>query len=124
MKKAFIKTIEILLVIVFTTIFLMALLQQQFSPSLDENKNYLSELEENQDFRAYLSQNTGCFDSESTNSGYIRQYLPQRFDYTLCIGASPDSLPNKEVYVNSMFFSGNMTETQLKKIRLYYWVAS
>jgi hypothetical protein len=123
-KKAFVKTLEIFLVIIFTSIFLMILLQRQFSSSTLENERYLIELEKDPEFRDYLSQSTGCFNSSTSSSGYIRQYLPSKFDYTLCINTEPEELPRKDVYLDSLFFTGNITSIQSKKIRLYYWVTS
>jgi hypothetical protein len=123
-KKAFVKTLEIFLVIIFTTIFLIVLLQRQFSSTTLEKEKYLIELEKNTDFRNYLSQNTGCFNSSTSSSGYIRQYLPSKFEYTLCINKLPEGLPGIDVYSDSIFFTGNITSPQSKKIRLYYWLTS
>ncbi len=122
-KKAFMKTIEIMLVIVFTTIFLLALLQNQFSTPVNEKAEYLIELEKDSGFRNYVLQNTGCFNSTTSSSGYIRRYLPSRLDYNLCIGTKPTELPVIDVYVNNMYFSGNLTSVQTKTIILYYWIS-
>jgi hypothetical protein len=123
-NKAFVKTLEIFLVIIFTTLFLMVLLQKQFSSSTLEKERYLVELEKETEFRNYLSQNTGCFGSSTSSSGYIREYLPSRFDYILCINTRPEGLPEKEVYSDSLFFTGNITSVQSKIIKLYYWIIS
>lgn len=116
------KTIEIFLVIIFTTIFLMTLLQKQFSSPVIERSNYLIELEKNSEFRDYLSANSGCFNSTTTSVGYIRQYLPSRFDYLLCISSGPNSLPESNVNVNALFFTGNTTSAAYKPVKLYYWI--
>ena len=122
-KKAFMKTLEILLVIVFTTIFLLAMMKKQFSSPVNERTEYLIELEKDSSFREYASQNTGCFNSSTSSSGHIRKYLPLRFDYTLCLDAKPTHLPAKDIYTNSLYFTGNISEVKSKTIKLYYWIS-
>jgi hypothetical protein len=121
-KKAYIKTIEILLVIIISTIFIFAIIPKQETLRRDDLKDILFILGENPYFRSFASENTGCFDSETMIvSDLIEPYLPQSFNYILCIDSLPDTLPNKDVFAESFFFSGNHTEVQKKVLRLYYW---
>lgn len=122
-KTAYMKTIEMLFVIVISTIFLIVILPRQESLNRAELKEVIINLEHNDYFRNFVSDNTGCFNSTNqTVSNLIRTYLSDVYDYTLCIGVFPSSVPNKDIFVESLFFSGNYTETQNKIIRLYYWV--
>jgi hypothetical protein len=123
MVKAYMKTIEMLLVIIISTIFLLIIIPRQESLRRSELMDIFVNLEENEHFRSFASENLGCFGSENMiASDLIEPYLPESYDYYLCIGSTPDLLPRKDVFTESLFFSGNHTEIQNKVIRLYYWV--
>lgn len=123
MVKAYMKTIEMLLVIVVSTMFLLVIIPKQASLSRAELKEVLINLEDNSQFRLYASQNTGCYNSTNqTVSDLIESYLPSVYDYNLCIGILPSSVPDRNIFVESLLFVGNHTEVQNKILRLYYWV--
>jgi len=122
-KKAFIKTVEILIAIILTTIFMLAIMPKQVTNKPIERKSYLIYLEKDNEFRDFVMRNTGCFDSESNQEAdnIIRKFLPNNFEFTLCSGTRLSELPAKLVFADTLFFSGNITETNFKVIRLYYW---
>lgn len=123
MVKAYMKTIEMLLVIVVSTMFLLVIIPKQNSLNRAELKEVLINLEDNPQFRSFSSENTGCYNSTNqTISELIESYLAFAYDYNLCIGVLPDSVPDKDIFVESLLFVGNHTEVQNKIIRLYYWV--
>lgn len=121
-KKAFMKTIEILLVIILSTIFLLVILPKQQQITETKSTPYLIYLEKDADFREFIQSNTQCYNSSSSEaSKFIRRYLPQELDYILCSGTKTTNLPEKNVFVDSLFFSGNISNVEYKIIRLYYW---
>ena len=122
-KKAFMKTIEILLVIILSTLFLLVVLPKQQQTTETKSKAYLIYLEKDADFRNFIISNTACYNSSSVEaSRFIRRYLPDDLDFILCSGTKATDLPEKNVFVDSLFFSGNISNIEYKTIRLYYWV--
>ncbi len=122
-KKAYMKTIEMVLVIVISTIFLVVIIPKQESISRTGLKDVLPELEENNEFREFSQKNNGCFNfTNQTISDLVGSYLENNFDYLLCINVFPDSVPDQNIYVETLYFAGNYSETKQKKIRLYYWI--
>ena len=122
-KKAYMKTIEMLFVIVISTIFLIVIIPKPESLSRSDLKDILIELEDNPQFRDFSQKNTGCFNSTNqTVSELIGSYLSTTYDFNLCIGILPSSVPNQNIFVESLYFVGNYTTTNQKKIRLYYWI--
>ncbi|MBT3720739.1 hypothetical protein HOC50_00945 [archaeon] len=122
MVKAYMKTIEMLLVIVVSTIFLLSIMPKQESLLKNDLKDVLISLEDNDNFRNFCLENTGCFNSINTViDSQIRSYLPESYEYRLCVGATPTSIPNTEVFLETLYFVGNGTESQDKTVFLYYW---
>jgi hypothetical protein len=113
MKKAFMKTIEVLLAATFTALFL-------FETSLD----VLANLEKNDAFRDFATLNTGCFNSTS-NTDFNREidkYVPIEYDYLACIDASSYTLPDKKIFIDSIVISGNLSLYRPKTVKLYHWL--
>jgi len=123
-KKGFMKTMEILLVIVLTTIFVLTVIPRSSENKRDEQKFYLNTLEKNEEFRDFLINNNNCFNSteDIVSVELLRGYVPLEYDFKLCIDDIPTDSPSKDVIVDTLFFSGNMTDVDTKIIRLYYWV--
>lgn len=122
MVKAYMKTIEILLVIVLTTMLLLIIIPRP-STLETEQKNYLIHLEQNAAFRNFAIQNAGCYNSTDTEAitGLVRGYLPQDYSFVICIDQSA-VLPDKEtIYANSIIISGNYSSIDVKTVRLFYW---
>ncbi len=122
MVKAYMKTIEILLVIVLTTMLLLIIIPRP-SALETEQKNYLISLEENEAFRNFAIQNTGCYNSTDAEAvtGLVKNYLPQDYSFVICIDQST-VLPDKEtIYANSILISGNYSSIDVKTVRLFYW---
>jgi len=122
-KKAYMKTIEMLLVIVLSSIFLLVVVPKQASVERTENPSYLISLEKNSQFRDFVNANNGCYDSNqgAVINRLVVDYLPDEYDYTICIGRKASSLPQKNLFVDTLFVSGNYTNINYKVVRLYYW---
>ncbi len=122
-KKAFIKTVEILLVIIITTIFVLSIASRQAENKPSERISVLNKLEKDSGFRGFVMENSGCYNSASLEINYlIAGYLPDNYDYLFCISEKSESLPQKEVYLDTLFFAGNITDIRFKTLRLYYWL--
>jgi len=121
-KKAFMKTVEILLVIILSSIFLLVILPKQQQNTETKSTPYLIYLEQDPEFRNFINSNTRCYNSSSNEANnFVKRYLPKEFDYILCSGTKATNLPEKNVFVDSLFFSGNISNVEYKIIRLYYW---
>lgn len=118
-KKAFMKTVEILLVIIITTLFMTIVIPGESEQTISKQKEYLGKLENNPDFRAFVTGNTGCFGPSEMI--YVQDYLSNQFDYRLCIDAKAVDLPDTDVFVDTLFYAGNITNIDYKIVRLYYW---
>ncbi len=116
------KTVEILIVIVLTTIFLVTIFERQPSNTIIRKSSYLIHLEKDVEFRDFIINNDGCFgSSELSIDSLIKNYLAKEYDYMLCSDEKANELPVKKINVDTLFFSGNLTSTKIKTIRLYYW---
>src|SRR3989344_7066747 len=122
-KKAYIKTVEIIIAIVLTTIFILVILPKGAERFGTERPTYLTKPESHPDFRSFAAANSGCFNSSQSPilTSLIERYLPRQYDYTLCIGTRATSLPDKDIQIDSVFFAGNISQTNFRTIRLYYW---
>jgi hypothetical protein len=125
-KKAFLKTFEALIAIVLTLIFVILLVPRDNSSEPGGKKiEIMNKLEKYPEFRQGIIENTGCFNRTSNNviSESINSYLSSRYDYYLCVNDDAENLPNKRVYVDSVFITGNITTFQHKIAKLYYWTS-
>jgi len=121
-KKAFMKTVEVVIVIVLTAVYMLTILPQNADISASPNIDYLSKLQTNNDFRKLATQKQGCFDATDTDTNnIIGKYIPPDFEYKICFDATFSALPDKEVSAESIFFAGNETDINYKVVRLYAW---
>jgi hypothetical protein len=120
-KKAFIKTVEVLLAVILTAIIMLVVIPKHNSINR-ERQEYLSSLVHDGEFRAFASAQSICTNSTDIETErYVRRYLPKEYDYYFCRGAFPNELPNRNVYLDSIFFAGNYTVLNFKTLRLYYF---
>lgn len=119
------KTMEILLAIVLSTIFLLAIIPKFSSNPLSERKTYLIYLEDDPGFRDFAAAGQGCFLSgtDVELDAMIRRYVPAKENFAFCIDNFPESLPDARVFADTLFLAGNLTEVRFIKVRLYYWEA-
>ena len=117
------KTVEIMLVVIVTTIVILYIVPKQSAIDTDTRKEHLIYLEDNPEFREFISGNIGCYgSSDSEISSLVETYLPTGHDYILCSGSSISELPVKSrIYVDNLFFSGNISNIDYKIVRLFYW---
>ncbi len=120
-RKAFMKTIEVGIAIVLTYLFLILITPKQVpTASRERIAETLSILQQNDDFRnCVISENGTCVDSN------IRLFLQASFDYVYSVSSDPNyvpsGLPQKRIFVDSIFISGNTTLYKPKIFKVYYW---
>ena len=109
--------------IVLTTVFLLVIIPRQASLPKTDREPYLVNLESDDDFRAFVTENTACFNSTSgIIDPLVRRYLPLQYDYIFCSGTKVAELPERTIYVDTLFMAGNLTDVSYKTVSLYYWV--
>jgi len=125
MKKGYLRTLEAVLAIVITFIFLIFIIPNNFSGSKQEKLNILNNLIEENEFRdAIMNMSSECLNKTSGNQAndIINPIMGDEWNYYLCKDKKPEELPRKEVFVESAFFTGNITDYYPNKIiKLYYW---
>lgn len=122
-KKAFLKTAEILLVIIITTVISISLLQKQNTYYNFKNEKYLVNLEKNPYFRDFIINNIDCFNKSNL---IFSNNLPE--NSILCIynlnnnyvTLDYDNL-NRNIYIETVFFTGNQSRINFKIVKLYYF---
>ncbi len=123
-KNGYLKTLEALLAIILTFLFLIFIIPKGLEDSKQENQKTMQNLLTYEGFRNELINLSGCINSTSNNtlSDMITSNLGANYDYYLCKDQKPENLPRTEVFAESLFFTGNLTDYYDSKIiRLYYW---
>ena len=131
-KKAFIRTLEAIIAIVITFIFLVAILPIKEPGLITEKKiKVLGNLADDEIFRMkmfnldYVNQ---CFtEQEEWLNNSVRYYLSDGYEYRLCIYDTLDYplleyLPDKEVFVDSLFITKDLSDYERRIVRFYYWI--
>jgi len=122
MRKAYMKTIEVVLAGVFTVLFLMFLLPRVGENRLEDELQVVAHLRQDPSFRDFAAGATGCMDSSDPSVSMVGTYLPEKYDFDLCIDAISTRIPDKKIFIDSAVISGNMSSYQPKTIRLFYWL--
>ncbi|MBW2995046.1 hypothetical protein KY312_01735 [Candidatus Woesearchaeota archaeon] len=126
MKKAFLKTAEVMIAIVVAATFLIYIFPSSPVRQQQEPVSILETLEDNDEFRQLLMlNNSRCIDADAE----IRKHLPARFKYSYefnildisDIDKVPDLPPDKTVYVETLLVAGNNSQYEPKVLKLYYW---
>jgi len=125
-KKAYMKTMEALLAIIITAIFMILLIPQFRVSEVKEDKpEVLEQLEKDPDFRiSVVTTAEGCYNKSSNNAltQKIESYLLDDYEYRICLNKKALNLTEKKVYADSVFILGNMTNFSHREVRLYYWL--
>ena len=116
-KKAFTKTMEVILALALTFLFITFIVKPYIPKKQAAVTDYLSELQEDGMFRnCVLAENTACINSSLSTA------IPARYTYTFSVNTTNITLPeDKNIFVNSLFVAGNLTYYNPKTIWLWYW---
>ncbi len=122
-KKAFLKTVEAVIAIFISLLFLTIVIPHRnpADSSRSESIKLLDTLKENENFRnCILTGNRTCINAT------IRANLENRFDFTFNISSDPDtkiSLPARQiVFAEGIMVAGNSTDYNPRILRVYYWI--
>lgn len=117
-KKGFMKTLEVVIAVLITFIFVIFIIPQSELGVKDKKKAILEELHSDPSFRSCaLVRNTDCIIDA------INDVLPATYDFKVLITSRPDEaiddLPRKELYVDTFFFA---EVDQPTIVKVYYWI--
>ncbi|MBU0758194.1 MAG: hypothetical protein KKF44_09055 [Nanoarchaeota archaeon] len=124
-KKAYLKTVEVMIAIVFAFTFLLYFLPKFAGvQNVEKSENVLKHLEHDNVFRDFVISNTGCINKTDNSSviSQIEEYLPDVYDYRFCINDRIYDLPPKKVLIDTVFIAGNLSDYSPSVVRLYYWI--
>jgi hypothetical protein len=124
-KKAFMKTIEVVAAIILTTIFMLYIIPQYTGTDKDEQKIIvLAHLERDDGYRDFVLRRVGCFNAsdEYLVNDKVESFLPEAYNYKLCINAVATGLPLQNIQLETQYISGNASVFKPKIVRLYYWI--
>ena len=118
-KKGFMKTLEVVIAIMITFLFVLFIIpQSEFSGKKDKKIMVFEDLQNDPDFRTcVLARDQLCVYQ------FIDGVLPNTYDFKVLITSKPeetlDNLPKKELYVDSFFFAH---VDQPIIVKVYYWI--
>jgi len=117
-KKAFTKTLEVILAIALTFLFITFIIKPYVPKIQEAAADYLSELSDDPVFRnCVLAEDAACINSS------LRTTIPTKYIYTFSINITNATLPkDRDIFVNSLFVAANLTYYQPKTLWLYYWL--
>ena len=121
-KEGIFRTLEALIAIFITFLFLLIFIPQIRERTAPQaTQNVLATLRDNDDFRnCVIQKNQTCL------SQFIERSLEGKYEFKINVSDNPNAavagLPQqKRVYANSLFISGNTTNSTRQVVRLYFW---
>lgn len=120
-KKAVFRTLEALIAIFITFLFLLVFIPQQRELSVPETPpNILAGLRDSEDFRnCVILKNSTCVNQT------LDRHIEDKYDFKFNLSEDPNvavpGLPQKRIYANSIFIGGNTTNATRLVVRLYFW---
>lgn len=119
-KKGYLRTLEVLIAFVITFSFLAITMTSPIITKNDKQENVLSKLAFDVEFREEVIKLQGCEEkSDNTKITNITSTV-LNYNFVICKNKKPE-LPLKNVYVDSVYITGNVTNINLDPIKLYYW---
>ncbi len=120
-KSGIFKTLEALIAIFITLLFLLVFIPQQREQAIQRAPpNALSGMIGNDNFRnCALARNFTCVNQS------IDLVLKDNYDFRVNISEGRNAIlpqfPQKRIYANSMYLAGNTTNSTISIVRLYFW---
>ena len=120
-KKGYVRTIEaIIAIFVSFTLLVLLIPTETVTETRREAQDILVVLKNDIDFRNCVqNDDLACINSS------IREQLPDSYDFALNISLDEkgqgSGLPDKRVFADSAFLTGNATNSTTKVVRLFYW---
>ena len=124
-KKAYMRTLEAVIAVITGFLFVTFIITSR-SPTdtFRENIDLMSILKDNPDFRqCALSSNLSCLNSTlALHYPDFANAYGYEFNVTTSPRSAPPEMPAKDIYLESVFITGNSTFSYPRVVRLYYWV--
>ena len=124
-KKAWLKTIEVVLAAIITTIFMLYIMPQ-FTGSENREKNLLvlKDMKTDDNFRGYVLANNGCIykDEGTVLNTVVENHLSEVYNYVICINDKYLDHTGERLFVETYYVGANITIFRPKTVRLYYWI--
>jgi hypothetical protein len=121
-KKGYMKTAEAVIAIAITFSVLTSFLGHRTSTETSAlPENVLDALKNDVDFRSCVeSKNALCINQSIDN------LIPDNYDFAFNLSEDPNAivsegLPSKRVYANALLITGNITNSDIMTIRVFYW---
>ena len=118
-KTGFVKTIEVLIAIIMSFIFLVIIMPADSLVTSTATLGVLLPYEGNNQFRnCVIAGNDGCV------SGFLSSDIPAHMEYEVLITEDPNEnleLPQKRISVETLYIAGNITNSSSKIVKLFYW---
>lgn len=118
-KKAFMKILEASMALLLTFL-VITFIFPRMTATKTKPMTVLNILEQDPGFRACVV--GGNFTCTET---YVREYLGPEYSFAVDISENVNTirtnLPEKDVYVDSIYISGNLTSYAPRMVKLYYW---
>ena len=123
-KRAYMMTFEAVLAIILSFLFITFIVTSRSPTEIKKQSvNLALILKDNPDFRnCALASNVSCLNS-SLELHYpdFTKVFAYDFNITTDPKLPPPELPSKDIFVESLFITGNNTYSYPRVVRLYYW---
>ncbi len=115
-KKAFLRTVEVMIAIVIALMFLTFMLQQKVQAK-EKKELDLSALMNDDFFRA-----CALVDNHTCMREIVQSKIPRGYDFAVnnSIYYTPET--RHDIYIESFLISGTFASTDVKEVRVYYWI--
>ena len=121
-KEGIFRTLEALIAIFITFLFLLIFIPQLRERTAPQStQNILATLRDNDDFRnCVIQRNQTCLNQ------FVERSIEGKYEFKINVSDNPNAavagLPQqKKVSANSLFISGNTTNSTRQVVRLYFW---
>ena len=118
-KKGFVRTIEALIAIIMSFVFLVLIMPTDTQVSFKKDLGILAPFEDDEIFRGCVLQ-----DKDGCLNDYIKDFMPAHLEHKILITNDSNEnieLPEKRVFVESLMFAGNISEYSPKIVKIFYW---
>ncbi len=119
-RKGFMKILEASAALLLTFLVITFVLPKTVTVTKPNPMSVLGVLEQDKEFRAcVVAGNFTCTEY------FIAEYLGPKYSFAVDISENINTLrtnlPEKDVYVDSIYISGNITSYAPRMVKVYYW---
>lgn len=122
-RQGYMRTLEVMLAFILTFSFVVILLDDPITTKSERKDSVLEKLFTNNIFRNNIFSIVGTcdYETDTTIIANMTKELIEHYSFAICNNKKP-TLPKKNVYVDSILITGNITHIiNDPVIKLYYW---